>query len=38
MYGNWLSLSVSNFKALSLIGWDGGSIWMNSESVRNGTR
>jgi hypothetical protein len=37
MYGNGFSLSVSNFEALGLIDWDGGPIWMNGESVRNGT-
>jgi hypothetical protein len=38
MHGNGFSLSVSDFEALSLIGCDGGSIWMDDESVRNGTR
>jgi hypothetical protein len=37
MYGNGLSLSVSNFEALGLIGWDGGSIGMNGVLVRDGT-
>ncbi len=38
MHGDGPSLSVSNFEALSLIGGDGSSVWMNGESVRNGTR
>ena len=37
-YGNGSSLSVRNFEVLSLIGCDGGSIWMDDEFVRNGTR
>jgi hypothetical protein len=37
MHRDGLSLSVSNFEALSLIGWDGGSIGMNGVFVRDGT-
>jgi hypothetical protein len=37
MYGNEISLSVSDFEVLSLICCDGCSTWMNCQPVRHDT-